>query len=234
MSSPQQPNHTAKRNRRGWQIGVLVFAVAVLTFRTCIADWSWVPSGSMQPTIMEGDILLSNRLAYDLRIPLTPWKISRSDPERGEIAVFKSPEDRKTLVKRVVGVPGDTLSMQDGVLYLNNEPASYQPVSAELFDELPPRSHLYAYFMQEILDDDSYNIMITPGAPNDLRNLPTITVPKGKYFVLGDNRDFSDDSRKYGFIDREKFLGRAASVILSFRQEEELQLRDDRFLQALR
>ncbi|MEM6279269.1 MAG: signal peptidase I [Verrucomicrobiota bacterium] len=233
MFLPHQPNESAKQNRRSWQIGVLLFGFSVLLFRTSVADWSLVPSGSMQPTIVEGDIVLSDKLAYDLRIPLTPWRIFRNDPKRGEIAVFKSPESRQTLVKRVIGVPGDTLSMEKGILFLNGVPASYQPLSSELFQDLPPRSHLYAHFVQEVFEEGPHSIMITPGAPPKLRNISEITVPEGEYFVLGDNRDFSHDSRMYGFVERKKFLGRVTSVLFSFRKGEEFELRDDRFLHAL-
>ena len=124
--------------------------------------------------------------------------------------------------------------MMHGVLFLYGDPIDYRPLSREQFQEIPPRYLLHANFLEERLSEDSYSIMFVPGAPLILRNIPPITVPDGKYFMLGDNRDFSRDSRMYGFIDREKFLGRTSSVLISFRQHDRFQPRSGRFFLALR
>lgn len=234
MSLTQQSDRRSKRNWKKWQIGIVIFVLCLIVIRSSIADWSLVPTGSMSPTIVEGDIVWNNKLAYDFRIPFTPWKISRNDPERGEIAVFKSPENGTTLVKRVIALPGDTLSMKHGVLSINGQPINHAPLPRETFEKVSPKFLAYADFWQEILGEGPHSIMMIPGAPLILRNIPPITVPEGRYFMLGDNRDFSRDSRMYGFVARDHFLGRATNVLLSFRQGENFQLRNDRFLEALR
>ncbi|MEO0509546.1 MAG: signal peptidase I [Verrucomicrobiota bacterium] len=220
--------------RRYWYIGIIVFALSILVIRTSIVDWSWIPSGSMSPTVIQGDIVLNNRMAYDIRIPLTSWRIHHADPKRGDIAIFRSPENGIGLLKRVIGIPGDTISMKDGALFINGKPIAYQPLTNERFQDLPSHFLNYAHFQQELLDENPHDIMFVSGAPSVLRNIPDIIVPEGKYFMLGDNRDFSRDSRMYGFVDRESFISRATSVLFSFRKEASYEPRVDRFFHALR
>src|SRR5580704_17520292 len=101
---------------------LLVMLLAMFTFRSAIADWNDVPTGSMRPTILEGDRVFVNKLAYDLKVPFTTWHIAQWDnPARGEIVVFFSPADGKRLVKRVVGLPGDRIEMVDERLIVNGE-----------------------------------------------------------------------------------------------------------------
>ncbi|MEM7790254.1 MAG: signal peptidase I [Verrucomicrobiota bacterium] len=219
---------------KAWQIGIIVFFTTTLVVRSSILDWSWIPSDSMSPTIVEGDIILNNKMAYDFRVPFTSWRFSRNDPQRGDIASFRSPENNMGLIKRVIGIPGDTLSMKHGVIFLNGEPMSYHPLPRELFQDAPPRFFDHAQFWEELLDDKPHNIMFIPGAPLILRNIPDITVPEGHYFMLGDNRDFSRDSRMYGFVKRDHFTGKATSVLFSFGVQEKFEPRVDRFFHALR
>ena len=110
---------------RDWR-GFLLFIAVMLVFRSAIADWNQVPSGSMQPTILIGDRIVVDKLAYDLRIPFTLRRLARwHEPERGDVVTFPSPKNEQLLVKRIVGIPGDVVSLSDNVLTINGEQASY-------------------------------------------------------------------------------------------------------------
>jgi signal peptidase I len=107
---------------------LLVFALALFAVRSSLADWNDVPTGSMKPTILEGDRVFVNKLAYDLKVPFTTWHLAEwKDPQRGEIVVFFSPYDGVRLVKRVIGVPGDRIELRNDVLILNGEEVRYSP-----------------------------------------------------------------------------------------------------------
>src|SRR5436190_3415308 len=130
-------------NRRapGWAKGgvsafrrhVVPFAfvtAVLLAARSSLADWNDVPTGSMNPTILEGDRVFINKLAYDLKVPFTTWHIAEwSQPQRGDVVVFFSPKDGQRLVKRVVALPGDTVELRDDVLLINGEPSNYGPLA---------------------------------------------------------------------------------------------------------
>src|SRR5262245_8245371 len=119
---------------REWIRPAVVIAAIVFPFKSAIADWNWVPSGSMKPTILEGDLVLVNKLAYDLKVPFTLQRLARwDDPQRGDIVVFFSPHDGKRLVKRVIALPGDTLEMRNNVLLLNGKAMDYQALDIRPF-----------------------------------------------------------------------------------------------------
>jgi signal peptidase I len=104
---------------------VLVLIISA-PLRSAVADWNWVPSGSMKPSILEGELVLVNKLAYDLKVPFTTMHLSTwSNPSRGDVVVFYSPKDGTRLVKRVIGLPGDTIELRKDVLYLNSFPQQY-------------------------------------------------------------------------------------------------------------
>ena len=104
----------------------IVFIALMLIFRSAVADWNHVPTGSMKPTILEGDHILVNKMAYDIRFPFTHFSLLKlADPLRGDIVVFDSKISDKRLIKRVVGVPGDIVAMKDNVLYINGVRLSY-------------------------------------------------------------------------------------------------------------
>ena len=127
---------------------LLILALVVFSIRSSLADWSDVPTGSMKPTILEGDRVFVNKLAYDLKVPFTTWHLAEwSNPQRGDIVVFFSPHDGKRLVKRVIGLPGDTLELRNDALVLNGQPVEYQPIPDELLRDVAPAdraSHLFA------------------------------------------------------------------------------------------
>ena len=129
-----------QRARRLWIKEVrplLVLALVLFAIRSSLADWNDVPTGSMKPTILEGDRVYVNKLAYDLKVPFTTWHIAEwSNPKRGEIVVFYSPYNGQRLVKRVIGLPGDTLELRNEALILNGQPVQYGPIAEELLRDL--------------------------------------------------------------------------------------------------
>ena len=201
--------HWIRQNR-----GFLVFMMLLGLFRTAVADWNPVPSGSMHPNILEGDVVLVNRLAYDLKLPLTDHIVMRlGEPQRGDIVTFTSPRDGVRLIKRIVAIPGDRVAMQDKQLVINGESATYgapqeQPDCAAL-DAPWQAKHLV-----EELAGAKHLIQWLPGAlARD--NFETLLVPEGQYLMLGDNRDNSADSRYIGLVPRHLLIGKAVRVLLS-------------------
>src|SRR3954468_7209251 len=112
---------------REWVRPAALIAVIVFPLKSAVADWNWVPSGSMKPTILEGDLIFVNKLAYDLKVPFTLSRLAKWDnPKRSDIIVFFSPKDGTRLVKRVIGGPGDTIEMKNNVLLVNGDPMHYE------------------------------------------------------------------------------------------------------------
>jgi len=224
------------RARRWWRdeirpllvIGVILFAV-----RSSLADWNDVPTGSMKPTILEGDRVFVNKLAYDLKVPFTTWHIAEwSNPRRGDIVVFFSPHDGQRLVKRVIGLPGDTVELRNNVLVLNGAPLQYKPIADELLRDLEPKDRASHVFASEQLSSQSHAVAAYPMV-RALRDFGPYTVPEGRYFMMGDNRDDSFDSRYYGCVERKQIVGRATSVVLSFDRKNCWSPRWHRFFSSL-
>src|SRR5689334_8318177 len=114
---------------RAWLRPFLAVAAVVLPFKSAIADINFVPTGSMKPTILEGDIVFVNKLAYDLKVPFTTWHLAEwGNPPRGDVVVLFSPEDELRLVKRLVAVPGDRVELRSNALFINGRKAGYQPL----------------------------------------------------------------------------------------------------------
>lgn len=214
--------------------GFLLFVVVMLLFRSAIADWNQVPSGSMYPSIFVGDRIVVDKLAYDLRVPFTLLRIARlHEPQRGDVVTFQSPSDERLLVKRIIGVPGDTISLLGNRLSVNGEMASYVPLTAAEIRELPlPDTHRYDFY-REIVQGNERLVMFLKGHSSHTNSIAQVSVPDNQYLVLGDNRDNSQDSRVIGFVDRELILGRAESVAFSLDYDHYFQPRLDRFFTAL-
>jgi signal peptidase I len=194
---------------------LLILAVVLFAVRSSLADWNDVPSGSMRPTILEGDRIFVNKLAYDLKVPFTTWHIAEwGNPQRGDIAVFFSPHDGIRLVKRVIGLPGDTIELRNNQLVLNGATVAYQPIAEELLHYNPATEREGRVFASEKLPSQTHAVGGYPAAPAP-RTFATIVVPQGEYFMMGDNRDDSFDSRFWGTVKREKIVGRATTVVLS-------------------
>jgi len=201
------------RNHRGFLALILLLGV----FRSAIADWNHVPSGSMRPTILQGDVLLVNRLAYDLKLPLSDVVLARlHEPRRGDIVTFRSPKTGERLVKRVVGLPGDTVAMRDKVVIINGRPAHYveKTVVEETFSD---GSTLPAQRLAEDADDGRAHLVQwvrgSRGASND--NFGPLSIPADEYLMLGDNRDDSADFRYFGLVPRQRIIGRVMAVLVS-------------------
>jgi signal peptidase I len=198
-------------NNRGFLVFLALFAV----LRTAVADWNSVPSGSMRPTIVEGDVVLVNRLAYALKLPFTDVELLRTgEPRRGDVATFSSPRDGTRLVKRIVAVGSDVVAMRDGALWINGEAARHGGlvvVEAEYVARGVETSVLQA---DESLAGSHRRVQWLPRAPS-MRDFDSVTVPADHVMALGDNRDNSLDSRYYGFVPRHLLIGRAHRILVS-------------------
>jgi signal peptidase I len=206
------------RARQLWRQEIRPLLIVLLigfSIRSSLADWNDVPSGSMRPTILEGDRIWVNKIAYDLKVPFTTLHLAEwSNPQRGDIAVFFSPHDGKRLVKRVVGLPGDTIELRNNALMINGQPVEYQPIAEELLRDIPAAERAGRVFASEQLPGQTHAVSGNPAAPAMRSFLPQ-RVPEGQYFMMGDNRDDSFDSRYWGTVDRKQIIGRATSVVLS-------------------
>ena len=194
--------------------GFLIFLLCLGFFRSAMADWNPIPSGSMRPTLLEGDVVLVNRLAYDFKIPLTDIAVVKlGSPQRGDVITFTSPVDGVRLIKRLVGVPGDVIEMRDEVLFINGSAAEYSAYQ-RIVEPLDHGVTVEGLRTIEQIEGNERTVQFLPtiGAK---RNFEPITVPADKYFFLGDNRDNSADSRYIGFVPRRLLIGRAHHILVS-------------------
>jgi signal peptidase I len=220
--TPEQRNDALRHvnSRRGIGLGFLwewtkIFWISVALFlvlRTFIVEAFKIPSGSMEGTLLIGDFLLVNKLAYGAEIPFTHKRLpALREPSRGDVIVFESPEDvSKTYVKRLVGIAGDTLEMKDGVLFRNGIRLTEQYVShtAPDIDRVEER---FRWQRQFVLRADA-----TIGYYPSRNNWGPLVVPGKNYFVLGDNRDNSSDSRYWGFVSDTLVKGRPFVIYYSY------------------
>lgn len=192
-------NKPKKSLVREYAEALLIAGLLALFIRTFIVQAFKIPSGSMLPTLKIGDHLLVNKLSYGLRIPfsgtvLVPW----NKPDRGDVVVFRYPKNRKIdYIKRVIGLPGDSIEIKDKKLFINGEAAE----------------DTHAHF-------SSPRIMKRSEGPRD--NLGPFIVPKNSLFVMGDNRDNSSDGRFWGFVEQRDVLGKAFILYWSWDLEEPL------------
>jgi signal peptidase I len=214
------------RNNRGF----LTFLLAFGLFRTAVADWNPVPSGSMRPTIQEGDVVFVDRLAYQLKVPLTNVVVARTgEPARGDIVTFYSPLDGTRLVKRLVALPGDRVEMRDKQLWINGVAASYQPL-AHVVERAPDGTGIDALRLVETLGDRTRVVQwLRPPGASDRDRFGPLVIPADHYLMLGDNRDNSADSRWFGLVPRELLIGRADRILVSADIKGDWAPRFDRF-----
>ena len=177
----------------------------VLVLRSFLVEPFQIPSGSMLPTLKIGDFILVNKFHYGFRLPVLNTKIiPMNDPQRGDVVVFKYPKQPSVnYIKRVVGIPGDVIRYQNKILYINGVPQAQ-----ELLAQLPP-NRPQRLVMQENLDGAAHQIYKDLNRPS--QNMQW-TVPEGEYFMVGDNRDNSNDSRYWGFVPDELIVGKAFAV----------------------
>ena len=194
--------------------GLVMFIGCMLVFRSAMADWNYVPSSSMNPTLIAGDRVAVNKLAYNLRVPFTLTEIVRwAKPAAGDVITFDSPADGVNLIKRVVAVEGDTVTMIDNQLIVNGQPQARELV--ESARRVPTeQGNLQLQVWREKLGSSSHETALIPEL-NYLKAFDLVTVPQGHVLVLGDSRDNSRDSRYLGFIDLQRITGRAERVVMS-------------------
>jgi signal peptidase I len=234
-------------------------------FRTLFFQPFWIPSESMKDTLLIGDFLFVNKMAYGYSRYSCPFamcpfegRILASEPERGDVVVFRHPVNGSDFIKRLIGLPGDKIQVQDGVLYINGEPVPQEPagVFEEIYEPQGPMRNLprcengavgvgglctKSRFIETLPGGRQHNILnIVDNGPGD--NTDVATVPDGQYFFMGDNRDNSQDSRfpqtagGVGFVPAEYLIGRADRIMFSSAGSRMLFFwtwRSDRYFKAI-
>jgi signal peptidase I len=216
-----------------WTAGLFPVILAVFLLRSFLFEPFKIPSGSMIPTLLVGDLILVNKFHYGVRLPVINKKIiANNDPKRGDVMVFRYPKDTSVdYIKRVVGVPGDEITFREQRLYVNGQPAPLEAVPPPGFYN--EDSMRYESSFTEKLGDVAHGILLNPQSqpyygPDDRINFPfrencrysaegvSCKVPPGHYFMMGDNRDNSQDSRFWGFVPDENIVGKAFFVWMNF------------------
>ena len=213
-----------------WTAGLFPVILAVFLLRSFLFEPFKIPSGSMIPTLVVGDLILVNKFHYGVRLPVINTKIiANNDPKRGDVMVFHYPVDpRIDYIKRVVGIPGDEVSYTNQTLSINGQPVPVQ-AQGDYYDDDSMR---YAPKFSEKLGAVSHGILVEPKRASIYRPMDsfvdfrdncrysaegvTCKVPAGHYFTMGDNRDNSQDSRYWGFVADEHIVGRAFMVWMNF------------------
>jgi signal peptidase I len=208
------------------------FPVIALVFvlRSFLWEPFKIPSSSMVPTLLVGDLILVNKYDYGIRLPIINKKIIQvGDPQRGDVMVFKYPKDpSQDYIKRVIGVPGDKITYENKRLTVNGKPVEYQPMDDYLDDERP----VYHQQFKEMLPGQQHRILTMKDRRTldlgSVDNFPhrencdysydkfTCIVPAGNYFMMGDNRDNSADSRYWGFVPDQNIVGKAIFIWMNF------------------
>ena len=213
-----------------------MFIFIMVMFRSAVADWNQVPSGSMLPSILIGDRVIVDKLAYDLRVPLTLTRIAQWDnPKRSDIVTFESPKDGLLLIKRVIGIPGDIVSLKDNRLSINGVTGQYEKLPRQSMhaDLQIPFSHTEV-FLEKLLGQERQIMLFRNPSKSTNSSFQSITVPQGYYLMLGDNRDNSGDYRAIGLVARSAITGRAETVAFSLNYDDNYLPRGDRFLADLK
>jgi signal peptidase I len=247
-------------------VKTIVYALLIAgVFRTLFFQPFWIPSGSMKDTLLIGDFLFVNKMAYGYSRYSCPFamcpfsgRIFGSEPEHGDVVVFRHPVTGSDFIKRLVGKPGDTVQMRDGALVLNGEALPQEPADefVETYERQGPMGQFprcengpvgqggactKSRFTETFPNGRSHNILNIDDSFAD--NTPLFTVPDGHYFFVGDNRDNSQDSRfpqsvgGVGFVPFENLIGRADRIMFSSAGRSMLYFwtwRSDRFFEAVR
>ncbi len=229
-----QPSPLPQTSRKKWLwdnfVSLGSALLMVLVIRSSVIEAFKIPSGSMIPTLLVGDQIFVNKFSYGLRVPLTDWIgekplyfFKTKGPSRGDIIVFKYPVDPDIyFIKRVVGIPGDTIEMKNKAIFVNGKPMERNPVDNERLDKIfksledsateYPRDRMSVFY--DKFDHETATIMIDKQSYFS-ENLEAIKVPENSYFVMGDNRDNSKDSRFWGFVPFDNIKGKAMVIWLS-------------------
>ncbi|HVV67880.1 MAG TPA: signal peptidase I [Gammaproteobacteria bacterium] len=215
LSAKQKQSVIVENARSFFWVLLLVWVI-----RSFLIQPYRVPTGSLQPTVAPGDFLVVNQFAYGLRFPVGNTKIVPiAEPKRGDIVLFYAPPDPSIVfVKRLVGLPGDHIQYKDKVLYINGKAMPQQFVSEAVDDEpagINPEEHIPVALKTENLMGVKHSIYVRPideGLTQDV----DVVVPPGNYFMMGDNRDNSDDSRTWGFVPEQNLIGKAFGIWMSW------------------
>lgn len=205
VASPLQPPKIVEYARSFFPVFLIV-----LVLRSFLIEPFRIPSGSMMPTLLIGDFILVNKFSFGIRLPVTDKKIIEiGAPERGDVVVFRSPENPSVpFIKRVVGLPGDRVGYQDKVLYINGDAAAQETVG--VYTGVGSGSSTTgAELRKEDLEGVVHDILVQKGSAS-MRG--EAVIPDGHYFVMGDNRDNSRDSRFWGTVPDELLIGRAFKI----------------------
>ncbi len=214
---PRSNHNMAKKTqtRKQWLGSLVVTLFVALAFRSFVAEAYSIPSGSMIPTLQVGDRIFVNKFVYGLRVPLVGWKLGAQSPSRGEVVVFVHPKEGIDLIKRVVAVAGDTVALRDGVVWVNGQAVAHHHVTADCrytdYDETNDQ------WLERACDqwqesDGSATFTTLSDPTRRPSTMAPVKVPAGSIFVLGDNRDNSNDSRYWGFVPINLVKGRAMFV----------------------
>ncbi|MGO4263167.1 signal peptidase I [Lysobacter sp. TAB13] len=189
----------------------------VLILRSFIAEPFRIPSNSMMPTLLTGDFILVNKFTYGLRLPITNQKIlAMGEPERGDVVVFRPPHHpEQDWIKRIIGLPGDKVSYRDGRLTVNGEPIIYAPIGT--YQGRGNGTEMTgAQELREQIGKHVHRILLRTESPLLDQGEGDWVVPEGEYFVMGDNRDNSEDSRYWGYLPEQNLRGRAFLIWMNF------------------
>ncbi|MFD0325099.1 MULTISPECIES: signal peptidase I [Lysobacter] len=189
----------------------------VLILRSFIAEPFRIPSNSMMPTLLTGDFILVNKFTYGLRLPITNQKIlAMGEPERGDVVVFRPPHHpEQDWIKRIIGLPGDKVSYRDGRLTVNGEPIIYAPIGT--YQGRGNGTEMTgAQELREQIGKHVHRILLRTESPLLDQGEGDWVVPDGEYFVMGDNRDNSEDSRYWGYLPEQNLRGRAFLIWMNF------------------
>ncbi len=221
-------------SKKIWQEnrGLLIFMVLMVLFRSSLADINHVPTGSMLPTIVQGDRIVINKLAYDVQLPLTNAKLFKlADPQRGDIIVFNSKAAEERLVKRVIGVPGDVIAMNQNQLFINGKPLNYNTLPQPHAYLSESSKHSYIQLSEDLLGlEHAVRLRTRPSLGSSFSPLK---IPAEFYLALGDNRDHSADSRVIGLVPRDEIIGRSRHLFMSLNPERYYAPRTERFFKKL-
>lgn len=217
-----------------WTAGLFPVILAVFLLRSFLFEPFKIPSGSMVPTLLVGDLILVNKFHYGVRLPVVNRKIvANHDPQRGDVMVFRYPRDTSVdYIKRVVGVPGDEIRFSQQKLYVNGEEQKLTPMPAPGYYDEETRTYVPEFTEQ--LGQVPHHIILNPQNDRFRWSAPpapfplqencrysdagmTCKVPPGHYFMMGDNRDNSEDSRFWGFVPDENIVGKAFFIWMNFR-----------------
>jgi len=189
-----------------------VLFICIAFFRTAIADWNYVPSGSMEPNLYDGDWVLVDKTAYGPTIPIANIRLfTTGDPVRGDVIKFVPPHTESLYVKRVIGVPGDSIRFSGRDILINGEKIPYEQLQDDRLTEIG----------REYLGLSSHKIQYSSGGRLPILNADVV-VPENRYFVLGDHRTDSADSRFWGFVDKSKVMGKVTHIALSISDQRDL------------